>query len=94
MHWRDCGIKSNYLPSSSSSSLSVSQLVLRDNAIVEVPKELGKCVKLKTLHLQGNQIMALPVEFGQSPPQPPTSHTHTTPLSLPLNTACPIGQGL
>ena len=40
------------------------QLVLRDNAIVEVPKELGKCIKLKTLHLQGNQIMAVPLELG------------------------------
>ena len=46
----------------------IHQLVLRDNAIVEVPREVSKCLKLKTLHLQGNQIMALPLEIGEQIP--------------------------
>ena len=39
------------------------QLVLRDNDIVEVPREIYKCQKLKTLFLQVNQINILPPEL-------------------------------
>ena len=44
---------------------SVSQLVLRDNDISEVPKELHACAKLVTLHLQSNQINVLPPELSE-----------------------------
>ena len=39
------------------------QLVLRDNDIVEVPKDIYKCQKLNTLYLQVNQINVLPPEL-------------------------------
>ena len=42
------------------------QLVLRDNDIVEIPKEIYKCQKLKTLHLQVNQINVLPPEISET----------------------------
>ena len=40
------------------------QLILRDNDIADVPSTLDACVKLKTLHLQGNQINVVPPELG------------------------------
>ena len=42
------------------------QLILRDNAIGEVPKDLFKCVKLKALHIQTNQINILPPDMSKS----------------------------
>ena len=43
----------------------VPQLVLRDNDISEVPKTIYRCAKLKTLHLQVNQINVLPPELSE-----------------------------
>ena len=41
------------------------QLVLRDNDITVVPKEIYGCTKLKTLHLQVNQLNVLPPELSE-----------------------------
>ena len=40
------------------------QLVLRDNDLTELPKELGNLTRLKELHLQNNRLTALPPELG------------------------------
>ena len=39
--------------------------MLRDNDLVELPKELGKLAQLKELHLQNNRLTALPPELGK-----------------------------
>ncbi len=44
----------------------LAQLVLRDNDIQTIPKELYKCTRLVTLHLQVNQINVLPPEISKS----------------------------
>ena len=41
------------------------QLVLRDNDIVEVPADIYKCQRLRTFHLQVNQINVLPPEISK-----------------------------
>ena len=46
-------------------SLLTIQLVLRDNDIETVPKGIYKCTRLKTLHLQVNQINVLPPEISK-----------------------------
>lgn len=40
------------------------QLVLRDNDIVELPKEIGELARLRELHIQGNRLSVLPPELG------------------------------
>lgn len=47
-------------------TLLIAQLVLRDNDIDTVPKGLYKCTRLRTLHLQVNQINVLPPEISKS----------------------------
>jgi hypothetical protein len=39
-------------------------LVLRENDIIDLPKQLGACQKLKELHIQGNRLQVIPPELG------------------------------
>ena len=41
-----------------------SQLSLRDNDLLSIPKEVGELTKLKELHIQGNRLTVLPPEIG------------------------------
>lgn len=41
------------------------QLVLRENDLVELPKEIGDLVRLRELHIQGNRLTVLPPEIGE-----------------------------
>jgi len=41
------------------------QLVLRDNDLITLPKEIGDLSRLKELHIQGNRLTVLPPELGQ-----------------------------
>ena len=40
------------------------QLALRDNDLIEIPKEIGELPRLKELHIQGNRLTVLPPEIG------------------------------
>ncbi|KRY36432.1 Ras suppressor protein 1 [Trichinella spiralis] len=40
-------------------------LVLRDNNLIFLPKEIGELSRLKELHIQGNRLTVLPPEIGQ-----------------------------
>lgn len=39
-------------------------MVLRENDIIELPKELGELTRLRELHVQGNRLTILPPELG------------------------------
>lgn len=39
--------------------------MLRDNKIEAIPKELGNCVSLREIALQGNQLQVLPQELSK-----------------------------
>lgn len=39
-------------------------MVLRENDIIELPKEVGELPRLRELHLQGNRLTILPPEIG------------------------------
>ncbi|XP_003382253.1 Ras suppressor protein 1 [Trichinella spiralis] len=41
------------------------RLVLRDNNLIFLPKEIGELSRLKELHIQGNRLTVLPPEIGQ-----------------------------
>ena len=43
-----------------------SQLVLRDNDLIELPKEIGELTRLRELHIQGNRLTVLPPEIGMN----------------------------
>ena len=43
------------------------QLVLRDNDLIELPKEIAQMTKLKELHIQNNRLTLLPPELGMFP---------------------------
>jgi Leucine-rich repeat (LRR) protein len=43
------------------------QLVLRENDLVELPKEVGDLSRLRELHIQGNRLTVLPPEIGKNP---------------------------
>lgn len=43
------------------------QLVLRENDLVELPKEVGDLARLRELHIQGNRLTVLPPEIGEYP---------------------------
>ena len=53
--------------------------MLRDNDISEVPKTIYRCAKLKTLHLQVNQINVLPPELSMYTRSLSLTHTPTHP---------------
>jgi Leucine-rich repeat (LRR) protein len=40
------------------------QLVLRENDLIEIPKELGNLSRLRELHIQANRLTVLPPEIG------------------------------
>ena len=40
------------------------QLVLRDNDLISLPKEIGDLGRLRELHVQGNRLTVLPPELG------------------------------
>ena len=42
----------------------VLQLVLRENDLIELPKELAELTRLRELHVQGNRLTFLPPELG------------------------------
>lgn len=44
---------------------SLFQLVLRDNDLIALPKEIGELTRLKELHIQGNRLTVLPPELGE-----------------------------
>lgn len=39
-------------------------MVLRDNDLIALPKELGLLTRLRELHIQGNRLTVLPPEVG------------------------------
>jgi hypothetical protein len=41
------------------------QLVLRENDLIDIPKEIGELQRLRELHLQGNRLTMLPPELGK-----------------------------
>lgn len=41
------------------------QLVVRENDLIELPKEIGELQRLRELHVQGNRLTILPPELGQ-----------------------------
>lgn len=40
------------------------QLVLRENDLIELPKEIGELTRLRELHIQANRLTVLPPEIG------------------------------
>lgn len=44
--------------------LTVFQLVLRENDLIELPKQIGDLARLRELHIQGNRLTVLPPELG------------------------------
>ena len=57
----------NFLKSSTSQiffMLFLFQLVLRDNDLISLPKEIGELSRLKELHIQSNRLTVLPPELG------------------------------
>ena len=43
------------------------QLVLRENDLIMLPKEIGDLSRLKELHIQSNRLTVLPPELGRFP---------------------------
>ena len=43
----------------------VSQLVLRDNDLIAIPKEIGDLSRLRELLIQGNRLTVIPPELGE-----------------------------
>lgn len=39
-------------------------MVLRENDLIELPKEIGELIRLRELHVQGNRLTILPPEIG------------------------------
>lgn len=39
-------------------------MVLRDNDLTSLPKEIGEMPRLRELHVQGNRLTVLPPEIG------------------------------
>ena len=38
--------------------------MLRENDLIELPKELGELTRLRELHVQGNRLTVLPPDLG------------------------------
>ena len=38
--------------------------MLRDNDLIDIPKEIGDLPRLRELHVQGNRLSVLPPELG------------------------------
>ena len=43
---------------------SIFQLVLRENDLISLPKELGSLERLRELHIQGNRLTVFPPQIG------------------------------
>lgn len=39
--------------------------MLRENDLIELPKEIGELSRLRELHIQGNRLTVLPPEIGK-----------------------------
>lgn len=39
--------------------------MLRDNDLIEIPKEIGDLARLRELHLQANRLTVIPPEIGE-----------------------------
>lgn len=39
-------------------------MALRENDLIELPKEIGELSRLRELHVQGNRLTILPPEIG------------------------------
>lgn len=37
---------------------------LRDNQLLDIPREIGECNRLRELHIQNNRLNVLPPEVG------------------------------
>ena len=44
--------------------LNIEQLVIRENDLISLPKEIGNLTRLRELHIQGNRLTVLPPELG------------------------------
>lgn len=52
------------LPLTNNVNTNIIQLVLRDNDLIALPKEIGELTRLRELHIQGNRLTVLPPEMG------------------------------
>lgn len=41
------------------------KLGLRDNQLVDIPREIGELTRLRELHIQNNRLTVLPPEVGE-----------------------------
>lgn len=41
------------------------QLGLRDNQLIDLPREIGELTRLRELHIQNNRLTVLPPEVGE-----------------------------
>ena len=42
------------------------QLGLRDNDLLDIPREIGELTRLRELHIQNNRLTVLPPEVGEN----------------------------
>lgn len=40
------------------------QLGLRDNQLIDIPREIGELTRLRELHIQNNRLTVIPPEVG------------------------------
>lgn len=41
------------------------QLGLRDNQLLDIPREIGELTRLRELHIQNNRLTVIPPEVGE-----------------------------
>lgn len=46
-------------------SLFFHQLGLRDNQLLDIPREIGELTRLRELHIQNNRLTVIPPEVGE-----------------------------